>query len=443
MSQNYDPNHPERADQPEGAQGYPWGQNYPSPQGYPAGYGYAGGAGFPGGPGFAGGAGFGTEPPPPPRRSRKRGLIVTGAVALAAGAAMGGLIGSMDHGVAGTATATSKTVLSASQIASRVDPALVDVVSTDGYQQATSEGTGIVLTSNGEVLTNNHVIEGSTSIKVTDVGNGRTYTATIVGYDASHDVAVLQLQGASGLTTASLGDSSAVKAGDSVVALGNAGGKGGTPSVAAGSVTALNQSITASDDLSGTSEQLTGLIETNADIQPGDSGGSLVNAYGQVIGMDTAASSSYQFQGQSSGTTQAFAIPINEALSIAKQIEAGTTSSDVHIGATGFLGVQLQSASQGAGNGFGNPFGNQGNQGNQGTTGVAIAGAVSGSPAANAGLTAGDTITAIAGQTVSSGEDVAHALVPYHPGDKISVTWLDQSGQSHTSNLTLTSGPAA
>jgi S1-C subfamily serine protease len=356
---------------------------------------------------------------------------------------MGGLIGSMDHGVAGTATATSKTVLSASQIASRVDPALVDVVSTDGYQQATSEGTGIVLTSNGEVLTNNHVIEGSTSIKVTDVGNGRTYTATIVGYDASHDVAVLQLQGASGLTTASLGDSSAVKAGDSVVALGNAGGKGGTPSVAAGSVTALNQSITASDDLSGTSEQLTGLIETNANIQPGDSGGSLVNAYGQVIGMDTAASSSYQFQGQSSGTTQAFAIPINAALSIAKQIEAGTTSSDVHIGATGFLGVQLQSASQGAGNGFGDPFGNQGNQGNQGTTGVAIAGAVSGSPAANAGLTAGDTITAIAGQTVSTGEDVAHALVPYHPGDKISVTWLDQSGQSHTSNLTLTSGPAA
>ena len=177
---------------------------------------------------------------------------------------MGGLIGSTNTTTASTATATSKTVLSASQIASRVDPSLVDVVSTDRDQQATSAGTGIVLTSNGEVLTNNHVIDGATSIKVTDIGNSKTYTATVIGYDATHDVAVLQLQGASGLTTANLGDSSTVQTGDSVVALGNAEGKGGTPSVAAGTVTALNQSITASDEGSGTSEQLTGLIETNA-----------------------------------------------------------------------------------------------------------------------------------------------------------------------------------
>ena len=207
-----------------------------------------------------------------------------------------------------------------------MDPALVDVVSTDGYQQATSAGTGIVLSSTGEMLTNNHVVNGATSIKVTDIGNGKTYTATVVGYDASHDVAVLQLQSASGLTVASLGDSSTVQVGDSVTALGNAEGKGGTPSVATGTVTALNQSITASDELSNVSEQLTGLIETNAPIQPGDSGGSLVNSYGQVIGMDTAASSSYQAQGQSSTATQAFSIPINEALSIAQQIEAGTTT---------------------------------------------------------------------------------------------------------------------
>ena len=154
-----------------------------------------------------------------------------------------------------------------------------------------------MLSSNGVVLTNNHVINGATAIKVTDIGNGKTYTATVVGYDASHDVAVIQLQGASGLTTASLGNSSTVQTGDNVTALGNAEGKGGTPSVASGTVTALNQSITASDELSGVSEQLTGLIETNAPIQPGDSGGSLVNSYGQVIGMDTAASSSDQSPG--------------------------------------------------------------------------------------------------------------------------------------------------
>jgi len=388
--------------------------------------------------------GYGSAPPPPPpRRNHVRGLIATGAVALAAGVAAGGLIGHLNSTSGGTVTATSNTVLSTSQIAARVDPALVDVVSTDGYQQATSAGTGIVLTSSGEVLTNNHVIEGATSIQVTDVGNGRTYTATVVGYDASHDVAVLQLQGASGLTTASLGDSSSVRVGDTVVALGNAGGKGGTPSVAAGTVTALDQSITASDELSGVSEQLTGLIQTNADIQAGDSGGSLVNAYGQVIGMDTAASSGYQFQSQSSSAEQAYAIPIDEAVSIAKQIEADTTSADVHIGATAFLGVEIQSSDSADGGygGYGG-FGSQSGTSGSGS-GVAISGVVSGSPAANAGLAAGDEITALDGQQVTTAEDVAHVLVPYHPGEEISVTWLDQTGQSHTGTLTLTTGPAA
>jgi S1-C subfamily serine protease len=270
----------------------------------------------------------------------------------------------------------------------------------------------------------------------------------VVGYDASHDVAVLQLQNASGLTVASLGDSSTVQSGDSVVALGNAGGQGGTPSVAAGAVTALNQSITASDDLSGASEQLTGLIETNANIQPGDSGGSLVNAYGQVIGMDTAASSGTQVNSQSGQTAeQAFAIPINEAVSIAKQIEAGNASSNVHIGATAFLGVEIGSSSSNSGNGFGgsgNGFGGFGGQGSQGSaSGVSIAGVLSGSPAANAGLAGGDTITAIGGQSVATGGDISQALVKYHPGDSVTVTWMDQSGQSHTSNLTLASGPAA
>ena len=460
MSQTFDPDNNEQAHEAQNGPGsaaghgpgHPYG--YPSPQGYPT------------APGYAGGPGYGGVPPMPPRRSHKRGLIVTGAVALAGGAALGGLIGSMGHTAAGIVTATSKTSLSSSQVASRVDPALVDVVSTDSYQGATSMGTGIVLSATGEVLTNNHVVNGATSIKVTDIGNGKTYTATVVGYDASHDVAVLQLQGASGLTTASLGNSSTVQTGDSVTALGNAEGKGGTPSVATGTVTALNQSITASDELSSVSEQLTGLIETNAPIQPGDSGGSLVNSYGQVIGMDTAAGSSDQSQGQSSTATQAYAIPINEAVSIAQQIEAGTTTSDIHIGATAFLGLEIGSSSSsngfggsggfggfggsGGSGGFGGfggsdgsgSFGGQSSQGGS-TTGVPVAGTVSGSPAANAGLTAGDTVTAIGGQSVSSAEDVAHALVQYHPGQSVSVTWVDQSGQSQTANVTLTSGPTA
>ena len=466
MSQTFDPENPERnGGENEGraygapgsaagqGPGYPYGN--PAPQGYPA------APGYPGGSWQVGGPGYGSVPPPPPRSHHRRWLAITAGTALAAGAGVGALIGSMNTGAAGTATAVSKTMLSTSQIASRVDPALVDVVSTDGYQGATSAGTGIVLSSTGEVLTNNHVVNGATSIKVTDIGNGKTYTATVVGYDATHDVAVIQLQDASGLTTASLGNSSTVQAGDSVTALGNAEGKGGTPSVAPGTVTALNQSITASDELSSVSEQLTGLIETNAPIQPGDSGGSLVNSYGQVIGMDTAAGSSDQPQSQSSTATatQAYAIPINEAVSIAQQIESGTTTADVHIGATAFLGLEVgssssdspSSGSNGFGgfggsngsNGFGG-FGGQSGQGSQGSTsGVSVAGTVSGSPAANAGLTEGDTITAIGGQSVNSAEDVAHTLVKYHPGNSVSVTWVDQSGQSHTTTVTLASGPTA
>jgi S1-C subfamily serine protease len=434
MSQTYDPNSPEH--------GPAYGQGYAS------------------GPGWAG---YASAPPPPPRRNHKRGLIITGAVALAAGATAGALIGST-HGVtASTMTAASRTPLSASQIASRVDPALVDVVTTLGYQGGKAAGTGIVLTSDGEVLTNNHVIRGATSIKVTDVGNGRTYTAKVVGYDASKDVAVIKLQNASGLTTANLGDSSSVQTGDAVTALGNAGGKGGTPSVATGAVTALNQSITASDEGSGAnSEQLSGLIETNADIQPGDSGGALVNSYGQVIGMNTAASSGTQFQSESGqSAAQAYAIPIDKAESIADQIEAGQSSSTVHIGATAFLGIESGSSSGsgsgdsggfGDGSGFGgfgdgSGFGSQGDgsgtNGSGTSNGVTISGALSGSPAASAGLTAGDTITSVGGQSVSSADDIQQILVKHHPGDKISVNWVDQNGQSQTATVTLASGPAA
>jgi len=314
---------------------------------------------------------------------------------------------------------SNSTPANTGSISAKVAPELVDINTSLNYEHDEAAGTGIVLTSNGVILTNNHVIAGATSVSVYDVGNGHTYTGTVVGYDRLHDIAVVQLQNASGLQTASIGNSSRVSVGDEVIGLGNAGGAGGTPSSAAGTVTALNQSITADDESNGTSEQLTGLIQTNANIQPGDSGGALVNSAGQVIGIDTAASSSFQFQSPSND--QGFAIPINQALSIAGQIRSGQSSADVHIGPTAFLGVLVDTTSS--------------------TSGATLSSVVSGGPAANAGLAGGDTITTVGGKTVSSPANLTTIISRYSPGDKVSVGWVDSSGNSHQATVQLVSGP--
>ena len=329
-----------------------------------------------------------------------------------------------------------------SAIAQKVDPALVDINSTFSYQSAEGAGTGIVLTSTGEILTNNHVINGATSISVTDIGNGKTYTADVVGYDDSQDIAVLQLQGASGLTTANIGNSANAAVGQAVVAIGNAGGTGGTPSSAGGSVTALNQSISASDELDGTSEKLSGLIEVNADVQSGDSGGSLVNASGQVIGMDTAASESYSLQSQAGG--QGFAIPINTAISIAKQIESSQSSSTVHVGETAFLGVMVEASSTQSGQNSENGFGSTSGNGSTTTvSGAEISQVVPNGAAEQAGLTGGDVITSLDGQTVTSAANLTTIVGSLKPGQSVSIGYTDTSGQTHTGTVVLTSGPPA
>jgi S1-C subfamily serine protease len=442
--------------------------------GSPAGSGHGG---PPNNPGY-----WGTSPSPvapAPKANRKRVAALIGAaavIALAAGAGIGhvawtsntnSVSGSSATGISpssngsgssgtgsgsGSSGSGSSGPGDVSAIASKVDPGLVDINTTLGYQGEEAAGTGIVLTSSGEILTNNHVIDGATTISVTDVGNGKTYSASVVGYSRTKDIAVLQLHGASGLQTATLADSSKVSVGQDVVGIGNAGGTGGTPSAAGGTVTALNQAITASDDGDGTSEQLTGLIETNADIQAGDSGGSLVNTAGAVIGIDTAASAGFSFQSshQSSGN-QGYAIPINEAVAIAKQIEAGTSSSVVHIGATAFLGVEVAQTScdstggsgSGLGGGFGGGFGsNFGNgSGNSSTSGALICSVVTSGPAQESGLAAGDTISSFNGQTVASPSALTNFLLPYHPGDKVTIGWTDSSGQSHSASVQLSSGP--
>jgi S1-C subfamily serine protease len=403
---------------------YAGGPQGEGPQGGgPYGGGPQGGGPYGGGP-YGYGYGYGgPQGPRTPVRRYRRGVAIV-AVALAAG------LGSF-FALGGAGSTGTGTVLTTSQIEMQVDPGLVDVASTLGYQQAESFGTGLVLTSSGEILTNNHVIEGATSIKVTNIGNGHTYKAKVIGYNQTKDIAVLQLQGASGLKTVKLGNSDTAAVGQKVVALGNAGGKGGTPSVATGQVTGLNASITASDEGSGTTEQLTGLINHNAPIQPGDSGGPLVNTAGQVIGIDTAASNTMQFHSAQSQQTDAFAIPINEALSIGNQIEAGNGSSTVHIGATGFLGVAVQSADNAAQRGI------------QRGSGAAVQQVLQGTPAAGAGISGGDVITSVDGHSVSSPSALQAALEKHHPGDKVTIGWTDQTGQAQSASVTLANGPAA
>jgi len=278
------------------------------------------------------------------------------------------------------ATARAAKPLTTSAIVAKTAPSVVDVNTTLGYQHATASGTGIVVTSSGEVLTNNHVIAGATAISATDVGNRRTYRATVVGYDETHDIAVLRLQGASGLATASLGDSSTVAAGAKVAAVGNAGGKGGAPAVVTGSVTSLAAAITATDQSAGTSERLTGLIRTDMALQPGDSGGPLVDTGGRVIGIDTATSSGFQLQ--SGGGSESFAVPVNQFTAIARQIEAGSPSATVHIGATAFLGVGLVPAGGAAPRAPGGAR----------AVGPTVFAVQPGSPAQAVGLVAGDVI---------------------------------------------------
>ncbi|WP_230329933.1 S1C family serine protease [Nocardia aurantiaca] len=296
-----------------------------------------------------------------------------------------------------------------------VVPGIVDVNTELGLQNGEGAGTGIVLSSDGVVLTNNHVVEGATKISVTDLGNGHTYDATVLGFDRSEDMAVIKLSGASGLQTAPLGDSDKVAVGDAVVGVGNAGGRG-TPTAAAGKVTALNRAITASDDSTGSSEQLTGLIQVAATIEPGDSGGPLVDAAGQVIGMDTAASKGFRF---SISGGQGFAIPINQALSVAKQIQAGRASERVHIGDTAFIGVSVSSVSGGA----------------------QIRGVVQGGPADQLGLAARDVITGLDDHAIISANDLTSTMDQHHPGDTVTLKWTDEAGQSRSAQVQLAKGP--
>jgi S1-C subfamily serine protease len=291
---------------------------------------------------------------------------------------------------------------------------IVEIYTTLGYQNGEAAGTGMILDSAGDVLTNNHVIRGATVFKLVVGTTKKTFTATVAGYSVSEDVALLQIENPAGLKAVLRGNSSKVKVGMPVVARGNAGGRG-CCTVAKGTVVAVHQQITASDDMGGT-ELLTNLIATNAGIEPGDSGGPLFNAIGRVIGMVTAGSTTSRFQ---SVAARGYAIPINKAMTIIRQIQAGVSNDTVHVGPTAFLGVGIQDAANG----------------------VYVGSVVAGSAAEQAGLVEGDTITSLNGRPIASSDDLRKVVLALVPDAPVAIEWVDRAGVAQSATISPASGP--
>ena len=335
-----------------------------------------------------------------------------------------------------------------------VEPGVVDVTANMQYLQEAAKGTGFVIdAAAGLVLTNNHVIDGATSVTVTTVTSGQSYPARILGYDTTDDVALLQLRGATGLKAVTIGDSARLRVGTPVLAIGNEAGQGGSPTVAPGTISSLDRTIVASDQSSGLTETLYGTMQTSAAIRPGDSGGPLADATGQVIGIDTAAGGGTHYSG--------YAIPVNQAMPIARQIAARRPGGRVQIGLPAFLGVLVpdstsssprrQASQELHQTGAVSSSGRGCTDGDTTATPASIAptrsgalvdGVLCGTVAAAAGLFAGDVITSIGGQAVTSPRSLTALVSRHRPGSQASLTWVAPGGSLHTAVVTLTAGPA-
>ena len=391
----------------------------------------------------------GTTPPPadpepqaaaskPPKKRRKHsgGRIARSAVALVLAAAMGfagGFVGARvgnagnkvviqqverTDSSAASGTAVASNGMTTSQVSEMVSPSVV-VITTEqvvysqwswyGQNQVESgAGSGVIISSDGYILTCAHVVSGASQITVT-IGD-TDYTATVVGEDDTSDVAVLKID-ATGLTPATVGDSDSLSVGDSVLAVGNPLGElGGT--VTSGIVSALNRSVT----IQGTSSTNTmSLIQMDASVSPGNSGGGLFNMNGELIGIVNAKSSSSDAEGLG------FAIPINDAIQVAQDLlENGYVSGRPYMGITYIAVTDAQTAAQFNVNAYG----------------VYVVDVVQGGPADKAGLKVGDRIVSIDGTEIAQKDDLGTLMQQHTAGDTLSIT-VARDGQMQTVSLTL------
>ena len=426
----------------------------------------------------------------PRRRTRGRVVVYAGVAVLAAGlgtAAAAGLAGTPAAPVTGVSShqvpgphnnvgTSGRGSLDKAYVAAQVSPGVVNIDAAIAYSGGTSsEGTGMVISTEGLVLTNNHVINGARTIRMTLATTGQAFSATVAGYDATHDVALLRLDGAARLKIVQVGNSAQVTVGTPVLALGNAEGQGGRPALAEGVISSLKKTISPTDENTGATETLHGMLETDADIVSGDSGGPLANSAGQVIGMDTANASS----SQGTSSVLGYAIPIDSALSVAHQIAAGQASATVQIGLPGFLGVlvpqsnsasprqqaqqqrqQVQQQQQSAGPGApASPAGDGTAPQGGGCTddethtpvpvsiapvssGALVDGVLCGTAAASAGIVNGDVITAVNGRAVTAPGSLTAMLSGLPPGTTVTLSWVAVSGQQMRKALSLSAAPA-
>jgi S1-C subfamily serine protease len=361
------------------------------------------------------------------RRRTRRALASTAAVMAGIGGA--GALGAFTPTTASApavARPVSQHQLSADAIAKQSDSAIVDI--TTRLTNGEAAGTGIVLTSNGEILTNYHVIQGASSISVRISNSSESYAAKVIGTDPADDVALIKARGAKGLATLHTGDSSKLNVGDRVVAIGNALARPGPPTVTEGEVTALHRSITVHNDF-GDSDNLSNLLEIDAQLEPGNSGGPLFNAAGKVVGVNAAVEAPRRFS--TSSTSNGYAIPINDVMTIVRQIETGNSSGKVQVGPRGYLGVQIRNRQQFDGGG------------GSGSNGVLIVAVAPNGAADSAGIVVGDVVVSIGGTQVGSTSEIAAVMRDKKPGQKVAVKWIDANGQQHTATVQLGVSPIA
>ncbi|HEX6677637.1 MAG TPA: trypsin-like peptidase domain-containing protein [Actinomycetes bacterium] len=385
-----------------------------------------------------GGPAWGSPPQPAggpggrPRRDRLRLALALLVTAVLAGTIGGGIVAAQ-HGLEAAAAAggppvaaspapVAATTSDARAALAKITPSVVTINTTIegggpfGRGGGSGAGTGIIVGASGEVVTNAHVVANAGTIRVQVPGHNGTVTARVVGSDASADLALLRLSGVSDLPVATFAASSTVHVGDPVLAVGNAEGYGGAPTVTEGIISALDRDLPSDSDASG---PLRGLLQTDAALNPGNSGGALVDTAGRVVGVTTAVAGGQRgTQAQSIG----FAIPSDTVTKALPDLRSGRrVGPSANASPTAFLGVELTDS---------------------GASGAQVGAVEPGSPADGAGLRAGDVITSADGSDVGGAADLRAVIAKHKPGDRISLSWRPGGqGQTRTATVRLASRP--